>query len=249
MKKNNALILLLLLFSSALYAQKENIEAVFAFPISDYIIKNGDSIVIVQVQVPDGAPFDIKEKQVGLLKHRYENGKTLDTASIGWGRCHLIKGDYRYFGIHVNAGQKVSPGDLMYLKLSLPLAYKGYMFALSRHHIHLQMVDDSYAYRREDVYGFTNAGDENKLLDTLVADIRYTGKVMKEQMPDNNQDIKSGIFKGQKLFDAMQAAKREHLITFLRYMEARPQKYAGLSWKVSEIFATWMVSDTPTVVE
>lgn len=230
-------------------AQKDSVRSFFAFPISEYMPEKNDSVVVVQVQIPDASIVDIPLNKLGILKHRYQNGKTLDTASIGYGRCSLIKGDYRYFGIRLYSGQTASPGDLVYLQLTIPLKYKGELFDISRHHIHLQMVDDSYIYRREDVYHFQNATEENKILDSLVADIHYTGRVMSGQMPEQNQVMNDGLFNGKKLFDAMQQATRKDLITFLRYINARPQKYAGHSWKISEIFATWMVSGTPHLVD
>lgn len=241
--------ILLVAITTVSFAQTDSVKAIFAFPITDYMPEKNDSVVIVQVQLPDASAVDIPKNQLGILKHRFENGKELDTNMIGFGRCSLIKGDYRYFGIAVYPGRTASPGDLLYMQLTVPLAYKGELFNLSRYHIHLQMVDDSYIYRREDVYFFQNAGDENKILDSLVADIRYTGKVMTEQMPEQNQLMTEGIFKGKKVFAAMQGTTRKDLVTFLRYVNARPQKYAGHSWKISEIFATWMVSGTPHVVD
>ena len=44
-------------------------------------------------------------------------------------------------------------------------------------------------------------------------------------------------------------AKRSELELFLKYIIARPKNYAGNSWKISEIFATWIDGGTPTVVE
>lgn len=229
------------------FGQTDTVRALFGFPVTDYMPAQTDTLTIVQVMLPDASPVNIEKNQLGVLRHRFKNGESYDTAMIGWGRCSIIKGDYRYFGIHLSPGQKASPGDMLYLKLSIPLPYSGYLFDLSRHYIHLQMVDDSYVYRREDVYGFTSAAEENKILDTLVADIRFTGKAMLTQMPDNNRNITEGLYKGQKLFEAMQRADRAGLIKFLRYINARPQKYAGHSWKISEIFATWMDSGTPRV--
>ena len=241
-------LLACLFISVSPFAQKDTVTALFAFPVTDYMPEKNDSIVIVQVQLPDASVVDITENQLGIMRHRYSSGKTLDTANIGWGRCHLVKGDYRYFGIHLNKGQEVQPGDLIYMQLSVPLAYHGYLFDLSRNYIHLQMVDDSYIYRREDVYLFNNREEEWRLLDSFVSDIQYTGREMLQQMPDNNQAINDGLFKGKKLFDAMQQVTRADLVKFLRYINARPRKYAGQSWKISEIFATWMVNGTPMVV-
>jgi hypothetical protein len=240
--------LLCLAITSAAMAQKDSVTAIFAFPITSYMPEKNDSLVVVQVQLPDASVVDIPEKKVGVVRARFNSVGSFDTASLGWGRCQLVKGDYRYFGIHLYKGKEVQPGDLIYLRLTIPLSYRGYLFDLSRNYIHLQMVDDRYIYRREDVYLFNSEGEENQLLDSLVADIHYTGKVMLEQMPTQNQLINDGIFKGQKLFAAMQQANLGSLIKFLRYINARPQKYAGHSWKISEIFATWMVSGTPVVV-
>lgn len=240
---------ILLAVTTLSFAQKDSVKSIFAFPITDYMPEQNDSLVIVQVQLPDAYVVDIPKNQMGILKHRFQSGKELDTALIGFGRCSLVKGDYRYFGLNLYPGQTASAGDLMYISLTIPLIYKGELFNISRHHIHLQMVDDNYIYSREEVYSFKNAEDENKILDSLVADIRYTGKVMLDQMPNQNQLMTEGLFKGKKLFVAMQQATRKDLITFLRYVSVRPQKYAGHSWKISEIFATWMVSGTPHVVE
>jgi hypothetical protein len=47
----------------------------------------------------------------------------------------------------------------------------------------------------------------------------------------------------------MQAVTRNELESFLKYVIARPKKYAGNKWKISELFATWATSGTPVVVE
>jgi hypothetical protein len=91
--------------------------------------------------------------------------------------------------------------------------------------------------------------DELRLLDSMVNDIRFTGSEMLKQIPEQNKAIKGGIYDGKKLFDAMQAVTRNELELFLKYIIARPKNYAGNSWKISEIFATWMDGSTPTVVE
>lgn len=72
---------------------------------------------------------------------------------------------------------------------------------------------------------------------------------MQQQMPENDQLISDGIFKGKRLFNAMQAATRKDLELFLKYVNARPKNYAGNNWKITEVFATWIVSGAPTVLE
>jgi len=97
---------------------------------------------------------------------------------------------------------------------------------------------------------FTNSKkDEQNLLDSMVSDIQYTGTAMLQQIPEQNQLIKGGIYDGKKIFESMQAVKRSELELFLKYIQARPKNYAGNTWKISEIFATWMAGGTPTVIE
>jgi predicted phosphatase len=72
--------------------------------------------------------------------------------------------------------------------------------------------------------------------------------MMKLQMPEQNQPVVGGLFDGKKLFDAMQAVTTTELNEFFKYIVVRPEKYAGNTWKLSEIFATWMVNKTPQVI-
>jgi hypothetical protein len=57
------------------------------------------------------------------------------------------------------------------------------------------------------------------------------------------------MFDGKKLFDAMEMTTRQQLVEFLKYINARPGNYAGNTWKLSEIFATWIVSKAPQVIQ
>ncbi|MBL0359266.1 MAG: hypothetical protein IPP72_21435 [Chitinophagaceae bacterium] len=43
----------------------------------------------------------------------------------------------------------------------------------------------------------------------------------------------------------MQEITEADVMNFLKYVWARPAKYAGNSWRISEVFATWMTSGTP----
>jgi len=59
-----------------------------------------------------------------------------------------------------------------------------------------------------------NAQQEKAILDSMVADIRFTGNAMKKQMPDQNQVISGGLFNGKKLFDAMEMTTKKELEEF-----------------------------------
>ncbi len=85
--------------------------------------------------------------------------------------------------------------------------------------------------------------NEALLLAKMVEDIHFTAREMRKQMDD--QAIVGGRFDGQTLFNAMEASTEQDLRDFLSYVAFRPQIYRGQPWKISEIYATWMDSETP----
>lgn len=229
------------------FAQKDSIDAFFTFRITDYTVKLDDSTTIVQIEVPDTWPLTIPERQFGVLKRRYEQGIEYDTNMIGIGRCYLKKDEWHYFAIHQN--QRIpAKGDLLITKCKMPPLHTGLLFDLVRHGINLARVDEEPFYNSAEVF-YMGPQSEQGFLDSMVADIRYTGKAMLAQNSVPNQQIIGGLFNGKKLFTAMQRITRKELDKFLKYVVARPAKYAGTVWKISEIFATWMVSRTPEIIE
>jgi hypothetical protein len=246
MKKIATSIVVLFLVING-YSQKDSVEILFAYRITDYQVKLNDSVTVIQVNLPDALPLSINQKQLGILKHRYENG-ALDTTLLGWGRCHLIKGRYYYFSIHKYHDEEPEQGDLLYVKSKMPAYYNSPLFDINRHAINLTAVDEGQFYHAAELFQLDQQ-KEILLLDSMVADIRYTGIEMKKQMPEQNQLITGGIFDGKKLFDAMEMTTRNQLEEFLKYIVARPDNYAGNTWKLSEIFATWMISRSPQVIQ
>jgi len=242
-------LLLCIIFNSGqLQAQKDSVDKIFAFKITGYINALTDSSKLVQVIKPAFFPGTIRDKQLGVLYHCYKTGEALDTAMIGWGRCNLIKGEYYYFGIRLKKQQQPSEGDLLYSNIKIPYVYDGLLLNVMKHAISFTNVYAVDFLNSNTI--FTNTkNDELIMLDSMVSDIRFTGSAMLKQMPEQDRVVNGGIYDGKKLFDAMQAVKRNELELFLKYITARPKNYAGNSWKISEIFATWMNSATPTVVE
>lgn len=243
------IVFLLCLISCSMHsnAQTDSTEKIFAFKITDYMKPLNDSTELVQVFKPESVPV-IKMQQLGTMLHCYKSGVKLDTAAIGWGRCQLIKGEYYYFSMHLEGSQRPSEGDLIYVKLRMPYVYDGLFLNIMNRAIQFNNVYDQPFINVNAIFTNTKK-DETNLLDSMVNDIRFTGKAMQDQIPAQNQAISNGIFKGKKVFDAMQGATRADLELFLRYVAARPGNYAGNTWKISETFATWITSGTPTVVE
>lgn len=252
---------LFLLLLASLHGIAQDNQQPRAFPITDYIVDLDDSTKVVQLQMP--ASITIPEKKLGLLKGMYRD-KSADTVTIGSGRCHLIKENYYYFAIHLKK-KEVLPraGDLLYVMMGTAgentnressLVYPGLIVKLATHYIGLKDVYETPLYNRYSVFSYWKKEMEDRLLDSLVADIRFTGEYFvgvntNKNEPTMNVPIKSGPRKDKLVLNTMITCTRKDVIDFLEYMIARPAVYAGHEWKVSEVFATWLMEGAPTVVK
>lgn len=244
MKK--VLLAVFLLTAGNCIAQADTTKWVRAFPITGYMVDLNDSIKVVQVYLP-GGPV-LKEKQPGLLRGVYKDSKA-DTAEIGAGRCHLIKGDYYYFTINYKeSGITPQENDLLYTVVDKPAIFRKQIIGLASHFIELQNVHEEPFYDRFVIFQKWTEGDEKRLIDSMVHDIQFTGRYFLENNPSMDMEIKSGEFKGQRVLYVMAECQPAYLKDFFDYILVRPRLYAGQHWKVSEIFATWLSSGAPTVI-
>ncbi|MBK7434760.1 MAG: hypothetical protein IPI66_13280 [Chitinophagaceae bacterium] len=233
---------------SGLRAQKDSADKIMVFKITGYAQAINDSMSILQVVKPDTWPFSINMKQVAILRHHYVSKQAFDTALIGTGKCALIKGEYHYFTFKFYPGQRATEGDLLYTRVRIPLVYDGLLLNVLRHDIGLTDIDEKPFLSFTDLFDLTREQEQN-LLDKMVADIRYTGKAMIDHNPGVDKDITEGLYKGKKVLAAMLTTNRSDLELFLNYVMVRPGKYAGSTWKISEIFATWMEGGAPHVIK
>jgi hypothetical protein len=222
------------------------LKKLIAFPITGYIVKGNDSVQIVQLNLPEG--LSIEKSAAGLLKS-VKNG-TDTIAELGVGSCNLIKNNYYYFGIKTKKGfRNPKEGDLLYTSVNTKGFYIGYLFNVVRFSITINSVEERKLVDMKMAMTFKEAAAELAVIDSLVHDVQYTGKAMAELQNSQDMVLPDGIFKGKKLFATMQVITDKDVIAFLKYISARPTLYAGVTWKFSEIFATWMASGTPTVKE
>lgn len=246
--KKPVLFGLLLLNITTLFAQADTVNKILrAFPITDYIVNLNDSTRLVQIEMPES--LTLKDKQFGLLYGVYEN--TAATAiQKGYGRCQLIKGDYYYFAITNNtSGQPVTKRDLLYTFVEKTTIYQGRLPQLAAHFIRLLDVYENSLYDRYNIFMKWSMEDEKKIIDSIIADIRFTGKYFIKENPSMDILIQKGDYKGRKTLYVMAECQKADVIKFFDYVIARPRNYAGREWKVSEIFATWLSEGAPTVIK
>ncbi len=219
--------------------------------ITETIYKEGN-IYIVQTMRTDGSPLYIELGNTAGLMRTYKTSKDYggETSKIyAVGKCQLIKGDYVYYGMKMIDSTIVpKKGDGVAILVKSPNCYKGLLFTLSCHNIVLQKVDETFLFN--DDYGFhlKSKDEEDEIIKKFVSDINYTGTEMKKLIPEQNKIIEVGRYKGQKIFDAMQITNDNDMREFLKYIQARPINYACATWKISEIYATWLQSGAPTVI-
>lgn len=241
-----SIVLLFLFFSIKAFGQTGTSKWIRAFPITNYFVDNGDSIKIVQIQLPDGV--SIEEKQVGLLRGVYRD-KHSDTIVIGAGRCHLIKGDYYYFTINYKlSGRSPKEDDLLYMMVDRTPVYADQFVKLASHYIGLENVYENPFYDRQNIFSQWEKEDESSLIDSMLTDIHFTGNYFLENNPQMNVKISGGRYNGNLVLNTMKVCNTKDITDFLDYMIARPRLYAGKRWKISEIFATWLSAGAPTVV-
>jgi hypothetical protein len=186
---------------------------------------------------------------LGLLKGLYRD-KNTDTATIGMGRCNLIKGTYHYFTInHKKSGVLPREGDLLYIMVNKPAVYEGRLLKLAAHYIGLQDVYENPWYDRNTIFADWSAAREKAVMDSMLKDIYFTADYFLKNNPSMNVKINGGRYNGKMVLNTMMESTAKDLFDFLEYMQARPKLYAGNQWKMAEIFATWLSSGAPTVVK
>lgn len=117
----------------------------------------------------------------------------------------------------------------------------------------IRFVDLEYGndllYFQYSMFEWTRPYYKDKYLEAMVEDIRNTGSAMKDQEDLQNVMVEgqNNPYAGKMIFDVMENVTQDDVWQFLRYVEARPFIYMGQSWKLSEVFATWVVEGAPRV--
>jgi len=223
-------------------------KILWAFPITDYMVPLNDSIKVVQVVLPPQVTF-VKDKQLGVARG-ISRGSDVDTGNKGFGKCHLIKGVYNYFSINTVADKPLRAGDLVYTFIpAIPGNYESPLYHCASHNITFLSVEDSAFYKPQDFLKKKTKQGYDLMINKMVADIQRTGKYYLENDTTMNKPIEDGDFKGSRILDVMAEAKPADVNNFLEYVVARPRRYAGNQWKVSETFATWLLNGAPMVVK
>jgi len=237
-------LLIAIIFFCLQSRAQDSTERLRAFPVTDYITSLSDSAKLVQVYLPAGPV--LKEKQLGILQSVYKPASS-DSGRVGWGRCHLIKGDYYYFSIH-HTSLLPHEGDLLYTYVKKTDAYEDRLLKVAAHCILFTDVQENKWYDPVAMFEQWTKKQETSVIDSMVSDIQFTGRYFLGHDASMNLPIVKGDYKGRKILDVMTTATSAEVIAFLDYVIARPRLYAGKKWKIAETFATWLSEGAPKVV-
>ena len=106
----------------------------------------------------------------------------------------------------------------------------GRIAQLAGHFIRLQNVYGDPFYDRYTLFSKWTANDEQKLIDSVIMDIKFTGNYFINNDPSMNVFIKGGEYKGKKVLDVMTQCGPADIENFIDYMIARPRLYVGKEW-------------------
>ncbi|PKQ68949.1 hypothetical protein [Raineya orbicola] len=222
-------------------AQNNEDKYLAGFKITDYIVKE-EGAYIVQVYSPQ---VKIPEKAIAIL---YDGSLEQER---GYYKCLLIKGDYYYFACNTG-DEKVykSPPqakDIILVVMPKPKnMYFEQIGTLAAYGVEIIDTEkEEPIFQVNEVLSTWTKEKEEQALQKMVEDIRLVGKYMKENNPEIDRTIEKGHYKGKKMLDVMMKAEKDDVKRFFSYIKARPAKYIGQKWKISEIFATWIVEGAP----
>lgn len=219
-----------------------------SLPITDYIVEE-DSVIIVQIHIQD-PNIRIKEKTLAILEPQ---NNVFNNQTKGYYKCMLIKGDYFYFACHKNNPNNKyksdpEPGDMLYILFDKTPDFpkQGKFSKLISHNITLLDVYGEKIYDRTKLIYQLNSTNQQQIIKKCIEDIQFTGKEFEKQNDVQNVLIEMGKYKGKKVFTVMKECTEKDLNDFFSYIHYKPKLYAGKSWKISEIFATWAVEGAPS---
>ncbi len=95
---------------------------------------------------------------------------------------------------------------------------------------------------KKDSFATFTKSEEKLILDIAIESIKQCAPFM-----ENQPTLEAGFYAGKKPYDLMMSVKEEDIRLFLGYVTAVPEMYTSQKWKISETFATWIVSNSPMV--
>ena len=220
------------------------------FPITKVEKISADSIrIIIQAGKYDGIT-DIVAR--GSIYSKWDNIKP--ERPVGLVNCYIRQLNNNYcVAIATNdTAYVVKEGDLVELKTRVPLNWKNIDVSISagkaivfNNNYKEPVYSSRFLYYYAD--SLTNieiAAILKNQVDEIVISMAEDTLTVDQFRLKNSK----GIFAGENVMKALSRSTQEHLKLFLSFVNYFPRKYMGYNYKFSEIYATWIINNTPLAI-
>ncbi len=145
---------------------------------------------------------------------------------------------------------QVLPGDLVELKTRVPVSWKKLAISVSvNRSIYFQNNYREPIYNSRYLYYYADSLTNNDIARIMKSQVDEVVSTLAEDTVGGGgyAEVKGskGIFAGENIIKAMANSTDEHLKLFLDFVNAFPRKYMGTPYKFSEVYATWVINNTP----
>ncbi|MFN8290985.1 MAG: caspase family protein [Chitinophagaceae bacterium] len=223
-------------------------ETTVFFPVSNVLSLSKDSIaIIVHAGKLDGLTDSVQKAMVfqrdSAGKKPWPGGRVLN--------CYVRKLTDNTVILHAVKDPEfyVSPMDLVYIKTRVPVSWRKLDIApLVTNGI---FFSDNYRqplYSYRYLYYYADSLTNKDLAAVIRNQVEEVVQAFAADTATNKRYLVKGdrgIFAGENVMLALSHTTVEHIRLFNNFINAYPLKYRGNPFKFSEIYATWVINNTP----
>ncbi len=223
----------------------------FNFRIKSIVNSKNDS---VWISIPFGQIIGI-EKGIKGKVYSADNDQEPTRSNIYLGKAEIVAVDLYETTVLILVENSKDPknmireGDLVGIPIPYTTkSYKSVFFRFTQKNIEFLDRYDVPFYPIGQLLQVDDQEMENIQLRLMSYDCRKVAEFIRPKIPENPQwdlELKHGKYAGKKMVDILDGTSPEDLMTFFDFMSSFPGRYLGKSWKISEIFATWLINNAP----
>ncbi len=142
----------------------------------------------------------------------------------------------------------IRPGDLVSFLLVPPNGRPSLILDVASLNITFLGSDNTPLFPLTEALRHDSKEYEQRIVEQMLAIVHSTAA---RSLPVADSDstftvpMSGGQFKGLGLLTAMERSTVADMKAYLRFVRAFPAKYMGIAWNVDEVYATWILNNTP----
>ena len=245
------LVLTLIILSISTKAQvAKTVVRNFNFKIDYVYYGKADSVYLF---IYEGGKLGVKVGQQGKVFGTYSSAKpNRSQKELGFSTIVKVMGDTIIAKTTLYkpniADERVMANDYLSLDINLPQNNCNSLF----HELALMQItflDNSRAklYSLKQILTKDSKALEDSIINTGIVDIKSIYDMVKDDDKYKSLKVKmtDGRYKERTVLDVMAKTTKADIIGFLKFVKSYPGKYIGTSWKLGEVFATWVINNAP----